>query len=243
MGLVQVLERTPALDAVQHEQIERMASFATTRTLRRGDILWQAGDVARALTIIRNGLIKVVRPAPGDRRAICGLFGPPESVGDLPMLKGVPYPAEASVVTPTASIVQVPRELILDVSRADPHLGVSMACGMYKKMLALHDKIDVLSAGSVESRLATLLLKLYSQFGDDFDDGTSSIPVALSRRDLADLVSTSFETAIRIMRRWERDGIAETDASGFMVRNMEALNSLSGGEVESAIMTAEHIQH
>jgi CRP/FNR family transcriptional regulator len=71
-------------------------------------------------------------------------------------------------------------------------------------------------------------LKLNDRFGDDFDDGTSEIPVALSRRDLAELVATSFETAIRIMSRWEREGVLETTRRGFTLRDMNRLTALSG---------------
>jgi CRP/FNR family transcriptional regulator len=80
----------------------------------------------------------------------------------------------------------------------------------------------------VEARLATLLLKLYQQFGDDFDDGVSRIAVPLSRQELADMVSTSFETAIRVFARWEREGFVETDADGFTLRNLDRLHELSG---------------
>src|SRR5690606_8918692 len=93
---------------------------------------------------------------------------------------------------------------------------------------ALEDEIDVLAAGAVEARMATLLLKLYNQFGDDAEDGTSFIPVALSRRELSDLVSTSFETAIRVMTRWEREGVLKTEPTGFIIQRMPVLEECAG---------------
>ncbi|MBK7584449.1 MAG: winged helix-turn-helix domain-containing protein [Myxococcales bacterium] len=66
--------------------------------------------------------------------------------------------------------------------------------------------------------------------GDDFDDDTSEIPVALSRRELSELVSTSFETAIRVMTRWERDGVLETTERGFVIRRMSMLAEVAGVE-------------
>jgi CRP/FNR family transcriptional regulator len=113
-----------------------------------------------------------------------------------------------------------------------PALGASIACSMHTKLAALHGSIEVLSAGTVESRLATALLKLYDQLGDDFEDGTSGIPVALSRRELAELVSTSLETAIRVMTRWERQGVLETTGEGFTIVDRSALERATGRFLE-----------
>ena len=205
-----------------------MAAYASTHSFRRGEYVWQAGDAARSFTVIRNGLVKLVRSGPRGRSAICGLFGPPETVGDVAVLKGLPYPSDAAVATEQAHVIRIPREVVLEGTRKSPQLGVSLACSLHNKLSALHVKIDVLSAGSVEARLATLLLKLYDQFGDDFEDGTSTIPVALSRRELSDLVSTSFETAIRVMTRWEREKVVDTEAHGFTVHDLSQLREVAG---------------
>ena len=228
MGTLQILEKTPSLAGLEPEILTRMASSATTRTLNRGELLWQAGDPAKSFTILRSGLVKVVRPAPKGRSAICGIFGPPESGGDLALLKDSPYPADAVVATESATIVQIPRAMMMEAMRQAPNLATSVAAGMWSKLSALHNKIDVLSAGSVEARLATLLIKLYEQFGDDFDDDTSKILVTLSRRELADLVSTSFETAIRVMSRWDREGVLETNSDGFTIHKLDVLRDVAG---------------
>jgi len=72
------------------------------------------------------------------------------------------------------------------------------------------------------------------QFGDDFEDGTSRIPVALARKDLADLISTSVETVIRVMTRWEREGVVTIDDDGFTLRNRGALTTAAGQDTDLA---------
>jgi CRP/FNR family transcriptional regulator len=228
MALEHLLQRTPSLAEADPETLACLARAASVRQLDRGAVLWRAGDQPRGLVVVKSGLLKVVRTGVAGRRTICGLFGPPASIGDLVLVKGKPYPADAIVISSTAAIVTVPREVVLACIERRPSLAVSIACSMDSKLAALHASIEVLSAGSVESRLATALLHLYSQFGDDFDDGTSSIPLALSRRDLSDLVSTSVETVIRTMSRWEREGVISTEHEGFTIRNRSALVSAAG---------------
>jgi CRP/FNR family transcriptional regulator len=208
--------------------LERLVAVARTRSLDRGAHLWHAGEAAESLTIIRSGLVKVVKAAQSGRRSICGLFGAPDTVGDAAVLRGIPYPADALVASVTACIIELPRDNILNAIEHEPRLGMSCAHAVQNKLSALLDKIDVLSAGAVEARLATLLLNLYERFGDELEDGSCIVPVVLSRQELAELVSTSFETAIRVMTRWEREGIASTTTNGFVIENRRQMVRVAG---------------
>jgi CRP-like cAMP-binding protein len=185
------------------------------------------------MTIIRNGLIKILRVGGNGRVSICGIFGAPESIGDVMLLRATPYPASAVVATDSATIVTIPRELVLECLSKCPELGVSLACSVQRKLTTLHDKIEILGAGAVEARLATALLKLHGEFGDELADGSSIIPVALSRRELAELVSTAFETVIRTMSRWEHAGVLSTTERGFVLHDISVLRAASGIEVSS----------
>lgn len=222
------VERSPLFGNVEPALVRHLSSVATGHTYERGALLWRAGDEPQALMIVRSGLVKLVRPAPHGRTAICGLFGPPSAIGELALIKGIPFPTSTIAATDTVMVVSIPRGDALAALRKDAALSLNLLCTLETRLALLHDKIDVLSAGSVEARLATLLIKLYEQFGDDFDDGTSRIPVPLSRQELADLVSTSFETAIRVLSRWERAGTVTTDSDGFTLRNMPLLRETSG---------------
>lgn len=227
MGIIDLLSRTPTFSKFDRDRLTVLADAATSSTLRRGEILWRAGDVLTHLVVVQKGLVKLVRNA-SRGRAICGLFGAAEAIDDLALVRGAPVATDAIAVSETVGIISVPREHVMRAFESEPRLFLSLIGSVEHKMETLFDKIDVLSAGNVEARLATLLLKLNDRFGDDFDDGTSEIPVALSRRDLAELVATSFETAIRIMSRWEREGLLETTRRGFTLRNVSRLGALCG---------------
>ena len=230
MSLKEFLTRIPALQGTSPEAMERLAKCASTRTIERGEYLWRAGDVPIALTAVRSGLVKVVKLGHQGRKTICGLFGAPDTLGDAPVLHGTPYPADAVVATPEVQRVDIPRDELLTLAASEPQLGLSLARSVQQKLNTLMAKIDVLSAGSVEARLATLLVQLEERFGDEFEDGTVKVPVTLSRQELADLVSTSFETAIRTMTKWEREGIVGTTQHGFDILNGQALHEIAGCE-------------
>lgn len=228
MDVCSFFERSPLFANVEPARIRHLAGLASSQSFRRGEHLWRAGDEPRHLMVVRSGLVKLVRAAPHGRSAICGLFGAASVIGELALIKGIAYPTSTIAATPTVTIACIPRAEALDALRRDAALSLNLLCSLETRLSLLHDKIDVLSAGSVEARLATLLLKFYEQLGDDFDDGTSRIPVPLSRQELADSVSTSFETVIRTLARWERAGVLTTDADGFTLKDMAVLREASG---------------
>jgi CRP-like cAMP-binding protein len=224
----EVLGHFPLFANVDPSIVGRLGAAARIERYERGECLWQAGDLPRALPIVRSDLVKVVRPTCGGHNALCGLFGRSTPLGQVALLKGIPYPSSTIVASKTLAVISIPRAELLAALQLTPQLSLNMLCALEGRITMLHDKIDVLSAGSVHARLATLFVKLYRQFGDEMDGGLARILVPLSRQELADLVASSFETVIRVLTRWERDRVVSTDPDGFTLLDIAALTAASG---------------
>ena len=83
--------------------------------------------------------------------------------------------------------------------------------------------------GSIEHRMARLFGTLAERVGQK-RAGDIFVPIHLSRQEIADLAGTTIETAIRIMSRWQKDGLVETEKDGFLIRRMEALREIAPGD-------------
>jgi CRP/FNR family transcriptional regulator len=83
--------------------------------------------------------------------------------------------------------------------------------------------------GSVEYRMARLFSTLAERMGQKQGKGIF-IPLALSRQEIADLAGTTIETAIRIMSRWQKESLIETDKKGFFIRDFAALQEFAPAE-------------
>ena len=79
--------------------------------------------------------------------------------------------------------------------------------------------------GAVETRGARLFLTLAERMGVSTDAGTM-IPLPLSRQELADLLGTTLETTIRLMSRWQKEGLVTTEREGFVVPDLSALRRI-----------------
>jgi CRP-like cAMP-binding protein len=223
MDIVTVLKHARPFAQAPEQAIDAIAPHAVTRTFERDEAVWMAGSATTHFCVIHRGLVKIVRPLPNGRDAIMGLFGPRESVGDIAVIQGGTFPASAIVCSESATLIRIPREVILEQMHRWPGLAVSMNAALADRVQTLQTKVQILSAGGVEARLASLLLDLAERFGDELDDDTVVIPIALARQDLANLVSTTLETTIRVMSRWQKAGWVDTKHDGFVLRDVGAL--------------------
>ncbi|MCU0691698.1 MAG: Crp/Fnr family transcriptional regulator [Polyangiaceae bacterium] len=217
------------------EAVDQLAHIANVRQLSRNEHLWTAGDQPSHFSVIYSGLLKILRALPNGRDAIVGLFGPRESIGDVAVMQGIPYPASAVGCSEQACVIRIPRVDLLGHMERCPGLALSISHSMGDRVHALHTKVQILSAGGVEARLASLLLELADRFGDEFEDDTIVIPIVLSRQDLANLVSTTLETTIRVMSKWQKQRWLETRSDGFVLRAVEPLRETASSVLSGKI--------
>ena len=203
------------------------ASFAAAarhRVLYEGERAWRAGDPSWAFAFVVRGIVKLVRPRVGGRADILGIFGPGEAIGIVAALRGHPYPADALAASKEAEIVHIPRSEVLLASSREIEFTASLAHCCACRACGMRDMNAVLTAGGVEARLAALLLSLADRFGDvDDEDAALRVPVVLTRAELASCISSTMETVIRTMSRWDADGVVETCDQGFVIRAPDQL--------------------
>ncbi len=218
-----VLSSSKLLGGLPAPLLGELARSAALRTLTRGEYLWRPGDRATHFTLVQSGLLKIVRALPDGTDAIVAIFGPRESAGDAAVVEAGAYPFAAVVMSDVAEVIRIEARCVLAAMQADASIALAMNRALLGHTRTLHEKIRVMSAGAVPKRLATLLLCLAERFGDELEGGEVMIPLVVSRGELACLIGARVETTIRVIRGWEKAGVLVTEASGFFVRDVNAL--------------------
>lgn len=239
------LPRVPCLSGVQAtlrgsslfrglapRHLEGLERASHRRAVERGEALFRAGDEADSITLITVGLVKVVRYLPDTTETILGLFGPRELVGLIAALQGHAYPATAIALSQRVEVLSVRSAAVLEVMRQETALALTINQALIYQAKILHEKIDVMSAGAVPQRLASLLLTLAERFGDEQEGHSTLVPVVLSRGELSSLVGARVETVIRVLSRWQKQGILETSREGFLLRDISALAAVQRSKAE-----------
>lgn len=217
LGAVRTL---PVFRGLSPEDQRRIAAMASLREYRRGDVLWHEGDPAESLTIVIRGRVKIVRHADaGD--VILELFGPGEPVGAIAVYNYMPYPASA-VCLEGVSILSIPRRDYFEMLDRNPDFARAIIREQTKLMVALMRKVEEMRGQRVDVRIAQLFLTLAERMGKDTPEGVE-ITLTLTRQEVADLVGTTVESAIRVLSRWGREGLLVTGQGRFVIPSKERL--------------------
>jgi len=230
MGAVQAniesaLRASPLFGVIDPDAVKALTPHVRRRHLERGARVWRAGEEASCMALIASGLVKIVQPG----GAIVAIFGPHETFGELAIVAGSPYWADAVAATRELELLCVDAVAVRAASESSPAFARAMNRSLVTHGRALLEKVRIMSAGCVERRLAVLLRHLLDRFGDELDDGSTVVQIALSRAELACLIGATIETTIRMMSRWHKEGIVSTSDDGFIVHSPQRLEEILGG--------------
>ncbi len=209
----------PLLSTLKPDDRAALEPLCRMRGYDKGELIFREGDPADRIFFIYAGRAKIVKSA-GARDIILEILGPGEPVGAVAAFERRPFPASAFAIEPSG-IVSIPEHDFFQLLERRPEMTRHMLAGLTMRLIMLNKRLADMT-GSADSRAARLFLTLADRVGTRQKDGLY-IQLALSRQELADLLGTTLETAIRLMSRWQKEGVVLTEKEGFIIPDPEAL--------------------
>lgn len=209
----------PLLSALRREDREAVAPLCRIRGYEKGEAIFREGETADRIHFVVLGRVKIVKAA-GGRDVILEILGPGEPVGAVAVFERRPFPAGAITLEGT-SILSIPEREFFQLIESRPEMMRRLLAGLTYRLIMVNKRLADMT-GSAEYRASRLFLTLADRVGIPQDGGVL-VPLALSRQEIADLIGTTLETAIRLMSRWQKDGLVLTEKAGFVIPVPESL--------------------
>ena len=209
----------PLLAGLKREDREAMGPLCRMRGYDKGETIFREGEPADRIHFVHIGRVKIVKSA-GSRDIILEILGPGEPVGAVAVFERRPFPASAVTLEPSG-ILSIPEREFFALLEKRPEMMRQLLAGLTHRLMMVNKRLADLT-GSAEHRAARLFLTLADRVGLAGPQGVR-IPLPLSRQEIADLIGTTLETAIRLMSRWQKEGLVLTEKDGFLVPDPAAL--------------------
>lgn len=221
-NVLQVLETCSLLNALSDEERLALAEKSFLAYAERGEAIWVAGSPSHFVGIVGQGFVKMTRTTPQGSEVAMELLGPGQCFGLFAALEGRSYPLAAIAVTNTW-YAKIPTRPLIEVYNSSSAFKDQAVRSLGPRLRRAHDMMARMSTGKVDQRIAAVLLILMDAYGEKTDEGVQ-IRVPLTRQDIAEMAGTTVETSIRVMSRWQKDGIVSTDHQVITIADPGALD-------------------
>lgn len=220
-NLVSSLKKTFIFNDFSDQELQQIVKLVKERFFRKNTIIFNEGDPGIAFYIIKSGKIKVYKLSSDGRELILGIFGENGLFGDVPVFDGGPYPATAETLT-DVTVWIINRESFINLLLAHPQIALKIIRVLGKRLRQAHGFVAELALKNVPQRLASLLLKLASEYGQENESGIV-IDLPLTRQELAELIGVSRETVIRELSKFSRAGVLSLDGKKIILLDKRKL--------------------
>lgn len=219
------IRRIPRFSGVSPEAHAWLAENFTRRQVAKGQVIFLEGEDADTLLLVERGVVKVYRSLESGRELILALFRFGEAVGEVAVIDGSPYPATAAAHE-DAILLTLPRAAYLHYLKAFDGAAISLIRDLMLRMRTMQRRMEDLGGGDVEYRIARAL-QGFCAASRNPNAEPIVVPMPLTRQDVADMVGARVETVIRIMSRWQKEGLVGNDERGLWVRDRRTLENLA----------------
>ena len=200
----------PTLDAAKHPH-----------AYRRKQVLYYEGNPATGLFCIQSGSVKLYKTGPEGKVYILRIAASSGVLGLESLFTGSPWSATAEMLE-DGTVCYVDRKTVLELVRQDPGVAVQVIQTLAHQLQTSESERVELAQSSVRERLARLLALLVQSHGISEDVGTR-IDLRLSREEMAEMIGTAQETAIRLLTELKQDGVIGLDGRVIVVRDIDRL--------------------
>ena len=202
-------------------QIDRLASCIVEKSVVRGTIIFAKDDPGSCLFAIRKGTVKITAPAVDGHDAMLNRMTDGDIFGEIALLDGRPRTADAVAVTDCEMFV-IERRDFLPLVQEEPQIALKLTEILCARLRRTTQQAESLMFLRLPGRLAKALLRL--SFGDG---ATNERKIAITQKDLANLIGMARETTNRQLRLWEQQNWIRLKRGGIVILSVKALERIA----------------
>lgn len=213
--------QAPCFQTLSSEEAELVRSSKTQILFRKGDNLTKQGAFTSYTLFLIKGLAKQYIEGEGNKSYNLRIIRPGEFVGLSAIFQNNTF-NYSSVALTDCQVFLVEKEAINRVCYQNGVFATHIARRYFEQNSDLYEKLTTVLYKQMNGRMADTLLYIDSLKVDNHE-----IFQLLSRKDLADFAATSTESAVKLLKSFEKDGLIALEEKDIHLLNYEALREIN----------------
>lgn len=210
-----LLARADLFRALDPEAIKRVAADARTVDVQRNDLVFNEGDEASELFVVRSGRIAIAKRSADGRESVVALMEEGDLIGEMSLFDGQGRSADARALEPS-ELIAVPFASIRGVLEDRPTLLWGVVQLLVERLRSTDSALADSMFLDVTGRTAKRLLEMAG------DADTFTLPV--TQEELASMVGASRERVNKAIASFIRLGWLEQTDRRYHIVDREQLS-------------------
>lgn len=204
------------------EDYNKYIKSKKTVKFTKGEVLFDDGEPPKGVYFIEKGTAKLSKSGVYGKDQILRIMKDGDLVGYRSLLCDENFQAKAEAMTELETTF-LPADIFLQILEADPRLSFAMMQKIAYELGESSNTITILAQKTVRERLAEILLLLELKIGTDPE---GFIKISLTREEIANLIGTATESAIRLISEFKNDQLIEVEGRNIKIKNHDKLKKL-----------------
>ncbi len=213
--------QAPCFQMLSKDEIELVKASKTQVLFRKGDNLTKQGAFASYVLFIIRGLAKQYIEGDGVKNFNLSIVKPGDFAGLSSVFSGSIF-SYSTVALTDCQVFLIEKEAIANVSQKNGNFGFNIIKRYCRQNNDLLNTVRNLMYKQMNGRMADTILYI-----DNLKAEHSDIFQHLSRKDLADFAGIAMESAVKLLKTFEKEGLIEMHDKNIIVHKRDALNEIS----------------
>lgn len=204
------------------EDFESYKNALKNLEFAKGDIVFADGESPKGVYYIEKGTAKLSKSGVYGKDQILRFCKDKDLIGYRSLLCGENFQAKAEAMT-SMKVQFLPADIFLHLLEVDPKLSYAMLQKIAYELGESANTVTFLAQKTVRERLAEILILLEQKLGTDPE---GFIKISLTREEIANLIGTATESAIRLISEFKQDEMIVVEGRNIRILNRDKLIKL-----------------
>ncbi|MEO9870632.1 response regulator [Ekhidna sp.] len=188
-----------------------------TRIYKKKKDIFLEGDTPLSLMYLKKGKVKTYKTNEEGKELITGIYIENDFFGYESLLEGE-YGESATTLEET-ELVLIPKDDFMKLIYGNPEVSKKFIELLSHKVAEKENQLLHQAYSTVRQRTAKALIEVNKKFGKP-DEPTF---LSISREDLANMIGTATETAIRVLSDLKEEGLIQIESGKIKITDIEQL--------------------
>jgi len=218
---VALLGHVPVFEALEADDLERVAQVAVPRSFEAGQVVFREGDDSDTCYVVSTGHARAVRSHSDGRTITLATFGPGDIFGELAMFDDEKRSATVEAVDEVDAVAILGNDM-RRLLKEHPEMSAKLVTALGRRLRAANERLARQSFQTVQSRVAQVVHQLVVQAQSE-GAPVGDVEITITQAEIAQLAGSSRESASRFLAVLERAGLVTQGRGRITVHDPAAL--------------------